>query len=384
MVQERKNRIPLHRQVGVRVGLIVAGFVLVADLASSPAWIDYTEWLHARWFSPEALRAMADELERTGNTRWLSDEERLDWLYESLGFAALLAILATFLVSRLTTRRLTRLAETASQAPVDDSLPGPFKVQGMDEIAVLAVSMNTMRQRAVELLERLAQQDIERRNWVAQVSHDLRTPVTALSLGLDHTAEKIDGPQPVPQAELKQLIAAARVDVHRVSTIASDLLEVARMDTQPELSLEPVPAGELVHQTLKVLGPIAHARELELHAEVPAGLPELQADGRSLARALENLVLNALQHATRSVVVLAKLEANNVKFSVIDDGPGLGENQTEWRLDELNSNLSRADSAGLGLQVVARVVQLHGGSCGALNLEHEGAEVWIRIPLCQS
>ena len=90
-----------------------------------------------------------------------------------------------------------------------------------------------------------------------------------------------------------------------MSTLAEDLLDTARLDAGDELVVEPVPAGELVAQTVEALIPLARERELALEAEVPAGLPTLHADGRRLARALENLVMNSLQHAHARVQVSA-------------------------------------------------------------------------------
>ena len=97
--------------------------------------------------------------------------------------ASLIAGLTSVLLVNFVTRRLSRLAADASaplrsQAELVD-LPGPFDVSGEDEIALLATALNTMRGRIEELVASLADRDRQRRDWIAQVSHDLRTPLTA-------------------------------------------------------------------------------------------------------------------------------------------------------------------------------------------------------------
>lgn len=373
--------IPLARRLGLRVGVLVALVVLAADLLAMLTWQEVAEWLHPDDYTPEALRAAADQLERTGEIQWLSAEDRNYWIFESLVFASALALFGAFLVSRFATRRLSRLAEQARGPVGEEHLPGPFEVTGRDEITVLARSMNAMRERVSELLEELARRDAARREWIAQVSHDLRTPVTALAIGLERSRELSGREDPSARAEAAELLGAARTDVRRVNDLTEDLLEIARLEAGDELVREPVPAGELVLQTVEGLLPVARERGIELAQRIPAGLPLLQADGRRLARALENLVLNSLQHARSRVLVAAEAMDGEVRFTVEDDGPGFPYDGARLREEDLGAARSRSDSAGLGLRVAVRVAEAHGGSVGARNPDAGGSVVWLAVPL---
>ena len=369
-----------YRRLGLRVGVLVALVVLTVDLVDFFTWQAYAEWLHPDWFEPAALREAADELERTGELEWLSDEDRRSYVIGSVLFAALLATIAAFLVSRMATRRLRRLADQARAPAGPAALPGPFEASGRDEITVLADALNSMRNRVGNLVQDLAGRDSARRRWIAQVSHDLRTPMTALSISLDRTGELYEKADPSDRAEIAELLAAARVDVRRVGAFTEDLLEIARLEAGHELVHEPVPAGELVLQTVEALLPVANDKGVALEADVPRGLPTLQADGRRLARALENLVMNALQHARSVVRVAAREEGSALLFTVEDDGRGFPESPGELRLEDLESLRSRSDSSGLGLRVAREVAEAHGGALGARNLPAGGAAVWLRVP----
>ena len=88
------HEIPWHRRIGVRIGVVVALVVFVADLLTLPLWSGYVEWRYPQWFEPQELRDAADELERTGTLEWVSAEDRRWLLVESTLFAILLALFA--------------------------------------------------------------------------------------------------------------------------------------------------------------------------------------------------------------------------------------------------------------------------------------------------
>lgn len=380
------DRIPLHRRIGVRVGVLVALIVLLVDLVSMPIWMEYAEWLHPSWFEPEALRAAAQHYEETGEFNWLSAQDRRIALTESIIFALLLAALSALFVSWFATRRLRKLADQAREPATQGKLPGPYETRGADEISVLAEALNSMRERAQELFDQLELRDAQRREWIAQVSHDLRTPVSALSISVERLHELTRrGLSAVDETD--ELLSATRIDTSRIRALTEDLLEIGRLEIGDKLVLEPIPAGELIHQTTTALLPLAQDRHKELHSLIPEDLPTFQGDGRRLARALENLVVNSLQHAKVRVDVEVVWEGGWLRYVVKDDGPGFPNGTDRLRTSEesipvceLTAHRSRPDSAGLGLQVASRVARAHDGSIGARNLPEGGAEIWLRLP----
>ncbi len=307
-------------------------------------------------------------------------------LLSRLVASAAVATLTSLLLVSLVTRRLSRLAADAS-TPLDEKLenvdlPGPFLVSGDDEISRLATALNTMRGRIEQLVESLADRDRQRREWIAQVSHDLRTPLTALTACLDRALDRSrDGQAPPDVAALTEALSVVRQDGQRLHTLVDDLFELARLDAKEDLILEPVPPGELVRQTVRGLRPMAQAQGIDLTAVVAPALPTVRADGRRLMRALENMLRNAVQFARTRVEIRVRCDAQHLRFEVHDDGPGLPEKNGVVLLGHGEGQPRRPDSTGLGLLVTRRVATAHGGTLEGANAPSGGAIVWIEIPI---
>jgi len=323
------------------------------------------------------------------------DEDRIFWgvpvsFLLRLLAASLIAGLTAVLLVNLVTRRLSRLAADATtplrgeqDEPVD--LPGPFDETGGDEIALLASALNTMRGRIEELVASLADRDRQRRDWIAQVSHDLRTPLTALAACLERARERLMvTTTPVSREAVLEMIGAARHDQERLQMLVEDLFELARLDADDSLTFEPVPPGELVRQTVRGMGALANEQGVELKANIAQALPTIRADGRRLMRALENLTRNAIHYGQSAVELSAILDGDFIKLQVTDDGPGFPEMDGKAVLELTKSHPRRPDSAGLGLVVARRVAIAHGGDLGGENRPEGGARVWVRIPATPS
>lgn len=315
-----------------------------------------------------------------------SQDQNLRYLTGSLvgvGLAVIFGALASFAISRLVARRLSQLAkQVAVPFRGDGDLPGPFDDSGRDEIALLARAMNLTRERAEELIGRLGEREAAHRAWVAQVSHDLRTPLTALMVCFDRADIELRAHEGEELRErMHDLVGSMRTDAKRVNTLADDLLDVARLDMGDALILEPVPPAELVRHVVNVLRPMIDAQGLELTVDIEPSLPILNGDGRRLVRALENLLRNSLQHARRSVSIGARRSADHVCFVVRDDGPGFPTVEGQVDLRQLSGRRGRVDSAGLGLVVARKVTAAHKGKIEARNLPGGGSEATIEIAI---
>jgi len=290
--------------------------------------------------------------------RWELIATLTSWL-----MVALLAFGMSLLMSWMITRRLTRLATAVQEGPVDR--PEGLEVAGHDEIAALGSAVQESRTRVAELVAELEQRDTDRREWVAQVSHDLRTPLTALDASLFRARETLDK---LPEGEQRDaILSAVEVAQHdsvRVLELASDLLEVARLELPNALILEELLPGEITSRVVRALGPLADLRGLKLRLDCPSDLPAIECDGNRLMRAFENLLKNAIEHAKSSVELVVSSVEGGVRFQVLDDGPGFADATVQ--ADRSPRRPHRADSVGLGLVVVTRVLDAHGSS---LHLE---------------
>jgi len=358
---------PLHRRIGFRIALGTAIGFFVLSWITVPAW-DYL----FRWFHPE---------EHTG-LKWyenwtLGELVAVSLMYTSLGLT--LGACIGYLVSKRSLSPLQRIArEVAEPFGPEDPLPGPFDAAGDDEVAQLATALNAMRARGIDLRETLTSRDAQRREWIAQVSHDLRTPLTALVACLDLLevrARRLDDDRSI------ELVDAARHDTDRVLRMAKDLLRIARLELDDKLNKEAVLPGELIEATAAGLAPLATEQGLELEIDADEDLPTIEVDGRLVLRGLENLVANSVRHATSRIEVAARRTEAGVRFTVLDDGPGLPQNGQPIDFAGLRKARSGADSSGLGLMVTERVARAHGGRTGCSNRPTGGAEVWFELPV---
>lgn len=347
-----------HRRLDVRLAAALVAALLVFEFLSKPVYRSLSTLLGAPPLGESRIASVV-------------------WFLVMTGIAILLAVV----ISRRVTRRLAGMSDLASRPLPCGRLPGPFDESGGDEVARLAGTMNAMRQRVNQLLDDVARQEVQRREWLAQVSHDLRTPLTALVACLDRAELALQSPRPETlYQEVPDLLAVAKLDIDRVESLANDLFEIARLEANDALNLEPVPPGELVRQTVRGLEPLAAKKGVKLQVRLGLNLPILNADGRRLMRALENLLRNAIQHAVAYVWIQVERGGETLRFEVRDDGVGFPEQRGTLSFDDLRSRRSREDSAGLGLMVTQRVAEAHGGAVGAHNSDTGGAVVWFALP----
>jgi signal transduction histidine kinase len=222
--------------------------------------------------------------------------------------------------------------------------------------------------------------EASRRDLVAWVSHDLRTPLA----GLRAMAEALeDGVVDDPA----RYHARIRVEVDRLTRMVDDLFQLSRIQSGAlQLTLGPVSASDLVSDTLAATAPIALAHGVRLDGTASPGV-RLRVDGDELHRALGNLVLNAIRHtpADGSVVVAAAL-VDGTGILAVRDGCGGIPSEDLGHVFDVGWRGTRARSpgpdegAGLGLAIVRGIVDAHGGEVTVHNVPG-GCEFAIRLPV---
>jgi signal transduction histidine kinase len=233
-----------------------------------------------------------------------------------------------------------------------------------DELAELASAANAM---IVQLREEEAGRDQSegaRRDLIAAVSHDLRTPITSLRLLADAIGDDI-----VEDAETRR-IYLRRMGTHidALSVLIDDLFELSRLEAGDiSWSLEQVPLHELVFETVEAMRVQAEAKGVAVLAEVPETLCPAQANPEKLQRVLFNLIQNAIRHtpADGSVVVRAEPAPAGIEFEVADTGDGIALEERERVFTAFyrgGTDAARTHpGAGLGLAVSRAIVEAHGG-----------------------
>lgn len=219
-----------------------------------------------------------------------------------------------------------------------------------------------------------------RNSLLGALSHDLRTPLTAL-VGMAETLTMTQPPLPAAQREVAEAI---RDEALRTSTQVDKLLDMARLQSGPiTLRREWQPIEEVVGAALRAL-----ARTLaghHLRVELPPDLPLVDIDAALIECVLRNLLENAAKYAPAgsTITVGAAVEGDALAVTVADQGPGLPPGRERQLFDKFSRIGAPAGTpgVGLGLAIVKAIVDAHGGSVGAHNRAEGGAAFVVRLPL---
>jgi signal transduction histidine kinase len=298
----------------------------------------------------------------------------------SMGVVALLAALAGLLAFRQITRPLGGLARAMQELDIDrlaaETPSAPEARDETDEIAILRGAFGRMSARIAEQWRTLRRKDQERRDVVANVSHDLRTPLTALHGFLETLAHKRD----LSSAERERYLETALAQSAKVARLAHELFDLARLEHDAStLNPEPFSLADLVHDVVQELSLLAEEKRQRLVMDVPPGLPTVEGSLQLIDRALTNLLGNAIRHSPVNGEIRVALRAvtGGIEVTVHDDGPGI---PPEVRDDLRKPPLlgARRATVGLGLQIVRRILELHGSR---LELEDSARGTRVRFEL---
>ncbi|MGU3350036.1 sensor histidine kinase [Pseudomonas monsensis] len=306
----------------------------------------------------------------------------------SIGLVALLCLIAGLTAFNLITRPLRRLTETVSRFDIDGapqsvvSAPAD-KSADPDEIAVLDAAFRQMQNRLGEQWRSLTRQDQERRELVANISHDLRTPLASLHGYLETLSLKDATLSP---EERRRYLGIALDQSRKVGGLAQSLLELVRLEHG---FVQPVPERfsllDLVQDIFQKFELTAEARQVELKAHFVPNLPTVCADLGLIERVLTNLVDNALRHTPKGGEIEFDLQPHGarVEVTVSDTGPGIAPELREGLfLRPFNIGGARRDG-GLGLRIVHRILQLHGREIQLLDVAGRGATFRFSLPTDQ-
>jgi signal transduction histidine kinase len=285
-------------------------------------------------------------------------------------YAAALALWASVRMGRRAMTDLDRIRATLAGVAEGRRDLGTG-VEGSDEIARLAADVDAM-------IVRLDQEERMRRTLFAAVSHDLRTPVTALRL----LANAID--DEVVDADMRrEYVARMGTHVRALGTLIDDLFELTRLQSgELEWSMEQVSLGLLLEEAVDAMRPEAEAGAVSVSARLDSAL-DARANPEQLQRVLFNLIQNAIHHtpADGSVTVSAEAVEGAVEVEIADTGNGVPADQRERVFDPFyRGDAARQDGgAGLGLAISRAIVEAHGGTIWLAEAP-VGTRVRFRLP----
>lgn len=302
--------------------------------------------------------------------------------------ATLLAIAGTILFLRLLTRGLGALQQDLerfrdSRFGELPALEGERAPPADDEIGRLRRLFVALAERIRAQMQELQKTDETRRELLANVSHDLRTPLTTLQAHLETLSMKED----LPEEERRAYLAITLQQCRRLVRLVEQLLQLARLDAhQVTLSAEPFQLAELVHDVVMKFALAARSAGIALGVDMPQWVPLVTGDIALIERVIDNLIDNALRYAGSGGRVTVRLQAQSqtVRVAVHDTGPGIPEGARAHVFDRFyrgdRSRASESGHAGLGLAIARGILELHGCSIDFASGSGGGTTFFFELP----
>jgi signal transduction histidine kinase len=287
--------------------------------------------------------------------------------------ASVIGAILGLLVSRTLTRPLNRLVAAARAIAAKDLthrvVPG-----GTVEVANVAHAFNDMAS-SLQKSEEL------RRNLVADVAHELRTPLSVMQGSL--TAQ-LDGVFPLDLAETAKLYDETRL----LSRLVDDLRELAQAEAgQLQLNIGTIDLKDVITATASAFNGAASEKQVNLIVEIANDLPQVKADSERVTQVLRVLLTNALRHtaADGRVAIAAVAASDRVEVSVQDTGEGIAPADLPyvfdrfWRGDKARAR--ETGGSGLGLAIAKQLIEAQGGSIGVESQAGKGSRFWFMLPI---
>lgn len=411
------NRFPLPISLSVRflggvITALVGGLLLFTAVLNPPM---------------DELRAMALFLTATAllsvaavygvyRLGWLYHSPRLSWtLLGGYGLASLLTFLNVFVTARLmfasdhdlrlaavllifaggiatalgyflataVTEKIQRV-ERAAAALAAGEQDVRVEVVGSDELARLSVTFNQMAARLAAAERSRRETEQLRRNLLAWVGHDLRTPLSSMQALVEALADGIV----IEPREVQRYLRTLQRDTASLSALIDDLFEMAQIEAGGlHLDRQPLSLADLISDTLESFALVAQERAVALAGSADPQMDPVLVDAGLVGRVLTNLVGNGVRHtpAGGTVAVTARQLDDGVRVDVFDSGPGIPTDdlaQVFVQFYRGEQSRSRADGggSGLGLAIAQAVVEAHGGTIGVENRAEGGARFYFVLP----
>lgn len=320
-------------------------------------------------------RPPAPSIRGAGGSFWIfRDLVRLDDLLLMLTFVGgIVSLLFGALISRWLTNPLDDLAQATNDIG-EGRLNRRVEESGTTELKTLAQSFNRM-------VDQLHNAEILRRNLVADVAHELRTPITALQANLYAI---LDDAYPMTKTEIAGLYEQTRT----LSRLVNDLHDIAQAEArQLPLNCQRADLGGIVEEIAAPFSVVAESKNIIFEVKVDKPLPSLSLDRQRITQVINNLLSNALRHTPEGgkITIAVDRVSEDLQIAITDTGEGIAPEHLPHVFDRFyraDSGRSRdAGGTGLGLAIVKAIVNAHGGKVTAESAIGHGTTMRIAFPI---
>jgi two-component system sensor histidine kinase SaeS len=318
---------------------------------------------------------------------------KMIWLSAATLGAGLLSIAVHYILTRPLESSI-RLITEQSRRIADGQFQGVVPQVGPVEFKMLAAQFNEMNARLDENFSRLRTSEASRRELVANVSHDLRTPMASVQSFVEALQDDIVK----DEATFHRYLTTIRQETSRLSAMIDDLFQLSRLEAGAE-TFEPEPQhlDSVLVEILQSLAFQFENKHLRVVTDIPDNLPRLALMPLKIERVLGNLLHNAIRHSPPGGTIriaAAKLPPSSegpatdtewVRLSIEDEGEGIAEAERLYVFERFyrtdkSRNRERGGS-GLGLAIAKSIVELHGGVIGVLSTPGAGSTFWFTLPV---
>jgi signal transduction histidine kinase len=260
------------------------------------------------------------------------------------------------------------LVEAANRVADGDFTARITTEQGPGLLRSVAKAFNTMT-------SRLAAQEQQRRNLMADIAHELRTPLSVIQGRLEGLLDRV---YPWDDETIGEVIEETKL----LARLVDDLRTLANAESgMLALRKEPTDPAALIREVVRSFAGDAQSKEISIHTDLLPDLPIITIDPLRIREVLVNLISNAVRHTPQAgdIVVAARVETGRIVVSVADSGPGISPQDLPKIFDRFYKGATSRGS-GLGLTIARNLIHGHGGEIRAENIPRNGAMFTFTIP----
>ena len=302
----------------------------------------------------------------------------------SMTITLIAAALFSLIALGLITKNLRRIITVVRKFKEGD-LKARIKLKSKGELREFADSFNEMADTIVKNLDEIKTMDNLRRDLVANVSHDLRTPLATIQGYLETILIKKDS---LSEFEKENYLKTILNSTERLKTLVSELFELSKLEareTKPKL--EPFSIGEIVQDIKQKNKVIAEKKGIDLNVDFPYNLPLVYADIGMMEKVIQNLLENAIKFTSENGSVTIKLEPQGhmILVKVQDSGEGISSDALPHIFDRYQRNERSGQlenkGLGLGLAIVKRILEVHEIEISVESTKGKGTSFSFQIPV---
>ncbi|WP_270420960.1 sensor histidine kinase [Acidaminococcus massiliensis] len=285
-------------------------------------------------------------------------------------FAGMGLVVSYFLSGNITRplRQLSQAAEKIRQGHLKQEVP----VETQDEVGQLAAVFNQMS-------AELAANESNRQEFLANIAHELKTPLAVLQGHLESMLDGVEEPEP-------EKLFSMQEEVMRLTRLVGDLRDLSLAQVhQLELHLQPVDLGEKAERAAELLEPLLEEKRLHFVKNMAPSLPVRQLDPDRVNQILYNLITNAIRYTHPGTAILLQTEpvGKRVRLIIADEGPGIAPEDLDHIFEQFyrgDKSRNRASGgSGIGLSLAKSFVEAQGGTITARNRKEGGAEFVVEL-----